>query len=81
MTFDEACVALASRTGMDRDSWSDFLNCTPSQQAALAQAYKHCRWAQSRDTLADVLSLLGVAATVAGDLSGVGSAYAVLKAL
>jgi hypothetical protein len=81
VTFNEACVALATRTGMAPSDWADFLMCTPDQQAALARAYRDAQWVQSRNTFADVLEVLTVAATVAGAVTGIGSAITALKAL
>ena len=81
MTFEEACVALATKTGMSPTDWSDFLQCTADQQRALVRAYSDMSWTKSRDTLNDVLAVLQVLGTVAGVVSGVGTAISVIAAL
>ena len=81
MTSDEAIVALATTTGLSPAEWQDFLACTPDQQAAIAQTYRDASWVQRRDTFAEVLAILGAAATVAGAVSGLAGAYEALRAL
>ena len=84
MTFDECCATLATKTGMTRDEWADFLSLDPAAQCAAAKAYKDQDWTKSGDTFAAVLAVLTVAGTIVGDVSGVAgavSAVAALKAL
>ena len=81
MTYEEAIVVLATKTCMTTEAWEDFFVCSPAQQALIAKAYADASWVVQRDTFADVLSVLSVIATIAGDVSGVGSAYSVIKAL
>ena len=81
MTLDEAMVLLCTKTGLSRSEWDDFFALSPAQQELVAKTYVDQQWVQSRGTWSDVLSVIGVIATLAGAVSGVGSAYAVIRAL
>jgi hypothetical protein len=81
VNFDECCTTCAKITGMDRAEWSDFLSMTPEEQAATAQAYKGMVWQTDSNVLTALLAALIMAGNVAGAVSGIGSAYTVLKAL
>ena len=84
MTYDEVCNAMATKSGaMDAAAWSDFFTLPRPQQEACAALYKNSIWLQPGGPGAweEALALLGTAATVAGDASGLGTAFSVLKAL
>jgi hypothetical protein len=80
-TYDECLVVLATKTGMTPSDWRDFFACEPEQQAAIAKTYADQQWVKNRDTFAEALAVLTVLATVAGAVTGVGSAVAAIKAL
>ena len=84
MTQDEVFSTVATRCSfMSRDEWADFISLPPELQAAKAQLVKDSVLAQPDGPSAWtwLLGFLGTAATVVGDASGIGSAYATLKAL
>lgn len=81
MTFDDCCAALATTTGLSRAEWADFLTCDPAAQCAMAQAYKDADWTKPGDTFGAVLAILGTAAAVATDATGIAGAIAALRAL
>lgn len=73
---------MATKTGMSRDEWADFLSLDPAAQCAAAQAYKGQDWTKpGGDVFTAVLVILGTAATIASDASGFAGAYTALKAL
>lgn len=81
MTYPQLLVILSTKTGMSQDDWHKFFSCTKAQQQAIAQMYKDLVWVQNADVFADVLAVLTIGATIAGAVSGIGSAIEVLKAL
>jgi hypothetical protein len=83
MTEDEVAVAMATKSGaMGKDEWSDFFSMPRRQQEAVARLYKDAVWGQGGRSAWDaLLTVLGAAATILGDASGIASAYQVLKAL
>lgn len=81
MTYEQALVALATKTGMSPDDWRDFLACSPDQQRALVRAYADQSWVRSPDTFGEVLAILGVIGTIAGVVSGVAGAASAVAAL
>lgn len=81
MTFDEVCVTCATKTGMTRAEWSDFLQLEPAAQAAVAQAYRDQSWTQDANLFAEILAILIVAGSVAGAVSGIAGAVTALQAL
>ena len=84
MTYDEVCNAMATKSGnLGAPEWSDFFSMGRPQQEACATLYRNAIWMQPGGPSAweEGLSLLGVAATIFGEASGIGSAFSVLKAL
>jgi len=79
--FDDALVAVATKTGMTPGEWRDFFSCTPAQQRLVALTYRDADWVRDPDRFAEVVSLLATLTTVAGAVSGVGSAIEVIRAL
>lgn len=84
MTPDEVFAAVATRCPfMSRDDWSDFLSLDPDLQAAKARLIKDAVLAQpdGPSVWTWLLSFLGAAGNVAGDVSGIAGAYSALKAI
>jgi hypothetical protein len=81
VTFDEACATCATKTGMSKDDWADFLSLPPESQSAAAEAYRNTSWVKSASVLADVIAVLIVAGQVAGAVSGITGAVSALQAL
>jgi hypothetical protein len=85
VTREECIATIATKTGMSRDDWADYLQLPFPAQQATARTYQNAAWVRDRNVLADVLSVLGtflsVGVTVAGDVTGVASAIVALKAL
>jgi hypothetical protein len=68
-------------TKMSPKEWSDFLSCTPPEQAIIAKGYKDQDWVQSTDTFAKVMEILAVIGSIAGVVSGVAGAAGAIAAL
>lgn len=81
MTFDECCASLATTTGMTREEWFDFLSLPPEAQCAAAEAYRGADWTKPGDTFATVLSILGTAASIASNATGIAGAISALRGL
>ncbi len=84
VTPDEVYATMASKAPVrSAADWQDFFEMPPSLQEAEAQLIKTAIFErQDGPTVwADLLGALGVAATVAGDLTGIGSALLFFKAL
>jgi hypothetical protein len=80
-TLDEGRAILATRTGMTPAQWDDFWACTRAQQELIVATEEHMQWTQDRDILADAVAVMTVMVTIAGAVSGVGTALEVMRAL
>jgi hypothetical protein len=80
-TEEDLFAELATLTGMSAGEWSDFVSCSPDQQAFLVQGYRDQSWTKSVDTLAKVMAVLAVIGAIAGVVSGVSGAATAVKAL
>lgn len=82
-TPDDVAASMATTSGaMGPGDWSDFFSMPFDQQKACGQMYKDAIFAaagQSGWTIA--LNILGTAATVFGDASGIGTAFQALRSL
>ena len=78
---EEYLAKLATVTGLSAQQWSDFLSCTPEQQALIAQGYKDQNWVKDPDTFGQVMAILGVIGTIAGVVTGVAGAVSAIQAL
>ncbi len=84
MTLDEVCSTIATKAPVKSpEDWADFFAMPPALQEAEARLVKSAIFERDDGTSvwADMLGFLGVAATVAGDVTGVGSAFTFFKAL
>lgn len=81
MTPDEALTVIVKTTGMSREELSDFLACSPADQALLARSYADQDWAKQGSAWTTVIAAFEVLATVAGVVSGVAGAASAVVAL
>lgn len=84
MTYDEICATMAMKAPVKTPpEWQDFFEMPPELQEAEAQLVKTAIFQRDDGSSiwADMLGFLGVAATIAGDVTGVGSAFTFFKAL
>lgn len=82
MTEDETYVAMSTSSGYQTPAeWADFCSLPLPQKQAVARLHRNAIFTQGPDKWAAFMGVLGTAATVLGDASGIGSAYAVFKAL
>lgn len=84
MSPDEIYATMATKAPVKTaDQWSDFFAMPPELQEAEAQLIKTAVFALDGGSMFwdDMLGFLGVAATIAGDVTGVGSAFTFFKAL
>lgn len=83
LTEEEVCNAMATKSGdMGAAEWADFFTLPPEAQASTANLYKNAIWTHGGpDAWAGALAILGMAATVFGEMSGIGTAFTVLKGL
>lgn len=84
VTADEIYATMAQKAPVKTPpEWQDFFEMPPELQEAEAQLVKTAIFALDGGSTfwADMLGFLGVAATIAGDVTGVGSAFTFFKAL
>jgi hypothetical protein len=83
MTEDEVAVTMATRSGaMTAADWSDFFSMARPQQEFCARLYRDAIWDNGGPSAWDAaLAVLGTAATIFGEASGIGTAFQVLKGL
>jgi len=80
-TPEEALAEFTRLTSGDLGDARDFLSMTPEQQAQTLDNYRHAGWRNSSNTIGEIIAVLGVIGTVAGDLTGVGGAVSLFKSL
>ena len=84
MTPDELYATMAMKAPIkSSEEWQDFFSMGPELQEAEAALIKSAIFARDDGSTvwADLLGVLGVAATVAGDVVGVGSAVTFFRGL
>jgi hypothetical protein len=84
VTADEINATMAMKAPVKTaEEWQDFFSLSPELQEAEARLTKSAIFSlpDASTVWADMLGFLGVAATIAGDVTGVGSAFAFFKAL
>jgi hypothetical protein len=82
MTEVEAWSVLTTKVKWSQAQWQTYFSLPKSAQISVAQNIKDAVWPEKGTSAWDeFIVALGVLATIAGDLSGIGTAYAVIKAL
>jgi hypothetical protein len=84
VTADEVYATMAMKAPIKSpDEWTDFFSLPPNLQEVEAALIKTAIFQRDDGSSiwADMLGFLGVAATIAGDVTGVGSAFTFFKAL
>jgi hypothetical protein len=84
MTADEIYSTMAMKAPVKTaEEWQDFFSMEPALQEAEVRLTKTAIFQRDDGSSiwADMLGFLGVAATIAGDVTGVGSAFTFFKAL
>lgn len=87
MTFDELCMTMATKASIKTpEEWSDFFSMPPNLQEAEARLAKNAIWEKEGPStgqiiLNGIIDILGPAATILGDVGGIGSAYTIFKGL
>jgi hypothetical protein len=82
-TEDDVAASMATTTGaMSAPEWSDFFSMPLPQKQACAQLYKGAIFDAGGPSAWDAaLGILGTAATIFGEASGIAGAYQVFRAL
>jgi hypothetical protein len=84
VTYEEVCAVMASKSGARTpEQWDDFFSEPFELQQIEARLVKDAVFAQQNgpSVWADLLSYLGVAATVVGDVTGVSTGLKALSEL
>jgi hypothetical protein len=81
LTAADAFAELATLTTLSPDELRDFLSLPPAGQRVCLDAYRHMSWATSPDKLDTIIKVLGIMATIVGDLTGIGGAIGLFQTI
>jgi hypothetical protein len=82
VTPDEVCAVMATKGVKTKEEWADFFAMSPELQEVEARLIKNAIWVkQGPSAFEQFVADFGLVATLAADVSGVGSALIILKNL
>lgn len=83
VTFDDVCQTMAAKSGAKTpEEWSDFFAMPVELQEVEAKLFRDAVWAKEGPSAwTSILTDLGIAVTVLGDVSGIGSALVALRSV
>lgn len=83
MTYDEVCFVVATKSAAkSKEQWADFFSMTPALQELEAQLLKDAIFEKDGPSVfEEIVTYIGLAATIVTDIAGIGTGYTALKAL